>query len=497
MQQQTLVNFQNFIIATRDSGYKSTASALAELVDNSIEAGATKIEIQINKMLNQTCEQYEVLVIDNGKAMTESELNLALQFGGSSRFNSRDQLGRYGMGLPNSSLSQCRRVEVITWRKKGEFFSNYLDVDEVIDKSLNRLPKPKKSSTCPFAVQSKTGTVVRLTKCDRLSFKYMKSLIKHIQFELGRIFRYSIWKGIEIRVCDEKIKAFDPLFIGEGINLIGGVSYGEELQYKVKIPNHERRTSTVKVRFVELPVQEWAKLSNEEKRRNQITKCAGATILRANREIDYGWFFMGEKRKENYDDWWRCEISFNPELDEAFGVTHTKQEIKETEFMNTILVPDIEQTARALNNRVRLKFIDMRKVQPQFFSKQQLERNDMYLPPVKKGAQVILEKRGSIKVKGLQYEIVTKELNRDIFFDVEEVGDCIVLTVNTAHIFYEKVFKALHNRRINNIAGFIKILEMLLFAAARSEFVFLGRKESKAINEFKKEWSSQLKTFIS
>ncbi len=50
MNQQTLVNFQNFIVATRDSGYKSTASALAELVDNAIEAAATKVEIQIDKL---------------------------------------------------------------------------------------------------------------------------------------------------------------------------------------------------------------------------------------------------------------------------------------------------------------------------------------------------------------------------------------------------------------------------------------------------------------
>jgi hypothetical protein len=56
---------------------------------------------------------------------------------------------------------------------------------------------------------------------------------------------------------------------------------------------------------------------------------------------------MGDKRKENYDDWWRCEISFSPDLDEMFGVTHTKQEIKQSEFMNNILVPDMEQTARA------------------------------------------------------------------------------------------------------------------------------------------------------
>ncbi|MEO8108879.1 MAG: ATP-binding protein [Ginsengibacter sp.] len=493
----SIIQFQNFIIATRDSGYKSTASALAELVDNAIEAHATKVEIRIIKVDESENEQYEVYVVDNGKGMTENELNLALQFGGSSRFNSRSQLGRYGMGLPNSSLSQSRRVEVTTWKNKGAFISNYLDVDEVIDKKLTYLPKPKKSTECSLPIHSKSGTIVRWKKCDRLSFKYLKSLVKHIQFELGRIFRYAIWRGVEIKVCNEKVIAFDPLFIGEGVSLKGGVPYGKELHYEIKLPGNEKNISDVRVRFIELPVQDWAKLPNEEKRRNQITKCAGVTILRAEREIDYGWFFMGEKRKENYDDWWRCEISFSPDLDEVFGVTHTKQEIKQTEFMNNILVPDMEQTARALNNRVRLNFIDLKKTHPAVYSKQQLERTDVYLPALKKNGGVVTKMNASSKIKGLQYEIVTKELKDDIFFDVEEIQNCIVLTVNTAHLFYDKVFKALHERRINNVAGFIKVMEMLIFAAARSEFAFTGRKEGKIISDFKKEWSSQLKTFIS
>jgi hypothetical protein len=493
----SIIQFQNFIIATRDSGYKSTASALAELVDNAIEVDATKVEIQIIKLDESENEQYEVYVVDNGKGMTESELNLALQFGGSSRFNSRSQLGRYGMGLPNSSLSQSRRVEVTTWKSKGAFISNYLDVDEVINKKLTYLPKPKKFTTYVLPVQSNTGTIVRWKKCDRLSFKYLKSLVKHIQFELGRIFRYAIWRGVEIKVCNEKVIAFDPLFIGDGFNLKGGVPYGKELLYEVKVPGDEKKTSVVRVRFIELPVQEWAKLPNEEKRSNQITKRAGVTILRAEREIDYGWFFMGDKRKENYDDWWRCEISFSPDLDEVFGVTHTKQEIKQTEFMNNILVRDIEQTARALNNRVRLKFIELKKTHPQVYSKRQLERTDLYLPALKKNGSGDMKVNSRNKIKGLEYAIVAKELKHDIFFDVEEIQNCIVLTINTAHLFYDKVFKALHEQKINNVAGFIKVMEMLIFAAARSEFAFAGKKECKIISDFKKEWSSQLKTFIS
>src|ERR1700733_16285887 len=97
MKKQSLVNFNNFIVATRDSGYKSTASALAELVDNSIEAKATMVQIYIRKTQEIGLEEYEIILVDNGHGMLENELNVALQFGGSTRFNARGQLGRYGM----------------------------------------------------------------------------------------------------------------------------------------------------------------------------------------------------------------------------------------------------------------------------------------------------------------------------------------------------------------------------------------------------------------
>jgi len=263
------------------------------------------------------------------------------------------------------------------------------------------------------------------------------------------------------------------------------------------VPGGEGQSSSVRVRFVELPVEQWSKLPNEQKRKNQITKSAGVTIIRAEREIDYGWFFMGEKRKENYDDWWRCEISFSPELDEVFGVTHTKQEIKETEFMKAILVPDIEQAARALHVRVRQKFIALKQILPSVHSKEQLERTDVYSPSLRRMNKSFRDSNDHETPWGLRYRIVTKELDNGVFFDVMERKDCIVLTINKTHVFYDKVFKMLHEKRINSPVSFLNILEILIFSAARSEFAFIGKKESEVISNFKKEWSSQLKTFIS
>jgi hypothetical protein len=286
------------------------------------------------------------------------------------------------------------------------------------------------------------------------------------------------------------------LFFTDGINTKGGIEYGRELIYKVKVPDSDC-LSPVRVRFIELPVLEWAKLSNDEKKHRQIIKNAGVSILRAEREIDYGWFFMGDKRKENYDDWWRCEISFQPELDEVFGVTYTKQEIKQTEYMCSILAPDLEQIARALNNRVRLNFIELKKNQPSTFTKSQLERTDVYQPAIRNFKKLTGMSSLHKPARGMQYKINARELPSEFFFDVAQDENNVVLTINTTHLFYEKVFKALHDKKITTATDFLRIMEFIMFSAARSELTVSNSKTSEVSHDFKKEWSSQLKTFIS
>src|SRR4051812_46433851 len=95
---------ENFIQATRDSGYKSLGSAIAELVDNAFEAKAKVVQITIDKT-NGAVDQPQVIVADDGRGMDPATLRQSLRFGWSSRFNQRNSHGRYGMGLPNASLS--------------------------------------------------------------------------------------------------------------------------------------------------------------------------------------------------------------------------------------------------------------------------------------------------------------------------------------------------------------------------------------------------------
>src|SRR5260370_20609052 len=147
-QSYSIVALERFIQATRGCGYKGTARAISELVDNSVQAGAKKIAISITEA-SSSAEQkeMEVSILDNGCGMDPFTLRQALRFGGSTRFGDRSGLGRYGMGLPNASLSQARRVTVYTWqagaRQRGNgrvrghssperVYMSYLDVDAIV-----------------------------------------------------------------------------------------------------------------------------------------------------------------------------------------------------------------------------------------------------------------------------------------------------------------------------------------------------------------------------
>ncbi len=95
--------------ALRGLGY-STAAALADIVDNSVSAGATEVRIDFV----WSGAESRVAVLDNGRGMSDAELESAMTLGDKSPLDERDpsDLGRFGMGLKTASFSQCRRLTV-------------------------------------------------------------------------------------------------------------------------------------------------------------------------------------------------------------------------------------------------------------------------------------------------------------------------------------------------------------------------------------------------
>ena len=99
----TIVKEENFIEATRDSGYKSTASAISEIADNGFQAGANKFVVHFKsetpaysgKGKPKSAQVKEIVCVDDGSGMSPDVLRNALRFGGTTRFNAREGLGRF------------------------------------------------------------------------------------------------------------------------------------------------------------------------------------------------------------------------------------------------------------------------------------------------------------------------------------------------------------------------------------------------------------------
>jgi len=519
-----IIALDKFIQATRDSGYKGTSSAISELIDNSLQAEASEIAITIAEVAGE--QPLEVSVFDNGVGMDPFTLRHALRFGGSSRFDDRSGLGRYGMGLPNSSLSQANRVTVYTWQtldkarttkaRSGKeltnatVYSSYLDVDEIARGELQHVPVPKAVPVPPASCRGPSGTVVVWQRCDRLDNRRISTLERKISAELGRRFRHFIWNGVRLTVNGTSVPALDPLYLHPNSKHQGAEVFGEDLSYELAVDPTDpgKGTSTVEVRFSELPVHEWQALSNDEKRALGISKGAGVSVVRGGREVDYGWFFLGEKRRENYDDWWRCEIRFEPALDEAFGITHTKQQIRPKTYLIEALTPDLEAMARALNARARKAHLTT-KAQERFTEAEEVaSKNDRLLKPLSRAPEqsaktlmADLKKRhpklraGAADKAVGRYAIVEAPLKETVFFSVARDAERLVLVLNPDHPFYARVYKPLAESDSARDKELRVSLELLLLAAARSEAATGGRR-GEAVGQFRLDWSNTLATFL-
>jgi histidine kinase/DNA gyrase B/HSP90-like ATPase len=486
-----LVSGGNFVLATRDTGYRNTASAIAELIDNAIEAEARNIRICARQ--DGGTGEFSISVIDDGRGIPPSMLSQALQFGGTTRFNNRTGLGRFGMGLPNSSMSQAKRVEVYSWQRPDSVWFSYLDVDDVASGKSN-IPRPNRVPLpLHLDLSNEHGTAIQWMKCDRLQGRRLDTLISNLHGTLGRVFRYFLWDGLALSLNEQPIRPIDPLFCRTSPFAAHAESYGGPLSYDIRTGNGT--ASRVVATFSELPLQEWHDVSNLEKRTLGIAKGAGVSIVRARREIAYGWYLLGDKRKENYDDWWRCEVCFEPELDEHFGVTHSKQGVRPSSALEASLGVDLERIAHDLNRRVRQRYALIRSSED---SRATIlaKRRDVLLPSVVRSKSSSPESaRGRHKEAGRPgYLVVFETTPNGDFYAARRRAKNIELVINPDHPFYRKIYGPLRAESKNVQERFR--LECLLLALARVDVTRCSQPEKEVADRRRSHWSDVIAAFL-
>jgi len=150
----------------RDIGY-SLETAISDIIDNSITAGARRIQI----ITETFAEEPHIAVVDDGDGMSEEDLIAAMRPGSRNPLATRDEpdLGRFGLGLKSASFSQCRRLTVVS-RKGGKTSTAVWDLDDVAERNEWAVQLPDDPSTIPEVEKlGETGTLVLWQKLDRLT----------------------------------------------------------------------------------------------------------------------------------------------------------------------------------------------------------------------------------------------------------------------------------------------------------------------------------------
>lgn len=366
--------------AMRDNGYKNAAYAIAELMDNSIQAGAKHVELLCAETVSQNSQRErrrinKIAVLDDASGMDETTLRMALQFGNGTRLDPSQHkgIGRFGMGLPASSMSQCQRVEVWTWQDGPEnALYTFLDLEDIVAQRMSDVPEPKKAQPPEIwrmvgKAWGRSGTLVVWSTLDRLMWKTATALIDNSEFVIGRMYRTFLQSGeVKIRLVafsenrpqnltiERYARANDPGYLMTGTSTPAPYDHiplfepwgGKDYEVTHEI-NFRGQSHPVKIRYSF--AKESAREGHSPGSRDygkHAARNTGVSIVRAGRELelDPGWTDPSEAR----DRWWGIEVEFPPALDEIFGVTNNKQHAHNFSEMATLDIDDMLRNGTTL-----------------------------------------------------------------------------------------------------------------------------------------------------
>ncbi len=288
---------RSLILGIRAIGY-SFSTAVADIIDNSITAKATEINI-----LSEPSGGMPYFgIFDNGEGMNRNELMNAMTFGSNrdEKEDCEEDLGRFGLGLKSASLSQCRRFFVVS-KRYGRVNAMSYDLDiieETNEWTLNELTEEEIKGLPRTDLLSKieTGTLVLWTNFDKLegasqnfedSFRsVVKQTKNHVEFVFHRFYN-----KINILFNFQKMEERDPFLKG---------SIGRQQTGRVSTISVDGEIITVTP--YSLPYA--SSLSSDEKRLlgnpKSIYDDQGFYIYRNKRLIYWGsWMYMGYKSELN------------------------------------------------------------------------------------------------------------------------------------------------------------------------------------------------------
>lgn len=536
-----LIAADAFVRGMRDSGYKSTATALDELVDNAIQAQATRIDVvyAIQKAQGSQSEISSVAVVDDGHGMEPDMIRAAVLWGGTHREDDRRGFGRYGFGLPSAAVSITDHFEVYSRVKDGNWYRVRIDLREICEGRLTNsqglviAPEAEKVPLPKFVAEHlgkrslEQGTIVVLDAPDRLTSGFRKPSTFHanVMEHLGLIYR-GLLNRCSIHVNNKKVDPVDPLFLDPSARFydVGNNILAEGRDRLVfDASGHDGNVGQVRIRFSYLPpgFQNGPEKPLNERFGVMKDNNAYLIVTRAGRQIDLAMrpHYAGDKYDMtivNYDRNWAVELDFDPILDEEFGITVNKQQVTISERMWQILeaqgVPQIiekdlrqrfskeRNDKKAKNEADQTKtseaiMAEAEKFQPKSIdipAEKEDKANQRLLQDAEKRADETKRSKEEVveeilaEASARKYEVRFESLEGAPFFRTEQYGPQKRLFINTRHRFYTDLYGGAES------TGRVKTaLELFIFAIGSCELESSGDREIFYRQE-RRLWSDRL-----
>lgn len=331
---QLIPSARRLMHSLRDMGYDFPA-AVADVVDNSIEAKATKIVIDVSFDGDESW----VRIADNGVGMTPSELREAMRYG-SERDYSTEDLGRFGLGMKTASMSQCQRLTVASRSSeaRADIYGYIWDLEH-IEKTNRWEVLPVDRQNIPLLREklvNGTGTVILWEKLDRIlgyrqpygeaAKKRLSQMCRDLERHLAMVFHRFLAGGyskkIGISINGNQVQPWDP-FAKDELNT-------KKLEPTIIPLEYEGRNGKIVLEPFILPNQDGFTSPEAHQRASgpeRWNRQQGFYIYRAGRLIQSGGW-CGLRTLDEHTKLARIGLLFTPPLDEAFKINVPKMRVQ-------------------------------------------------------------------------------------------------------------------------------------------------------------------------
>ena len=481
-------------------------SAIAEIIDNSIQAKSKNIKlfIEFKKPVGKNKPRPNVMAFgDDGIGMDIDTLEKCLVLGESTRENDRKGIGRFGVGMTNGAISLCTKIEVYSRPRQGNW--NYVvldlkDLDEygapfITGAEQKSLPDNFKNLVGDY------GTLVIWSNIDRIQSSFSSEELNHwISRTFRKFIGEKIIKNSEVVDNPDKISiflttagekdvsdgttelsAFDPLYVlknndrpnDETAQLLADDVYEYEVN-EIDAPPNNEKTGKITIRISFTP-ESWRPRKGSggytENDQRYLPDNEGISILRNGREVMYGTIPTWTRKFDDVDRWWSAEIDFEAVLDFQFSVRNIKVGARPLLEMREFLQKKINPTRYRKLDEVRevwkkaesQNLTDgsttgghddskegesgvIEKQPPKPLTPEEIERQKEALRrkeiSEKETKEILDEIANNDAPPILPYNSL-KASSTENFIEIEPLGNKTIVWFNMNHIFFQKIYDRL------------------------------------------------------